>query len=83
MTALQALALLNNQLMVVMSRHFAERLEREAPALPAQIERGVRLALGRNPTAAEQQALEQYAKQFGLKNACRVIFNLNEFVFID
>ena len=42
-----------------------------------------RLALAREPTADERQALEAYAKQYGLANACRVILNLNEFVFVD
>ena len=42
-----------------------------------------RLALGRLPTAAEQQALADHASQYGLESACRVILNLNEFVFVD
>jgi hypothetical protein len=41
------------------------------------------LALGRGPTAAETQALKTYAQRHGLASACRLLFNLNEFVFID
>jgi hypothetical protein len=42
-----------------------------------------RLALDREPTAEERAALVAYAKEHGLANACRVILNLNEFVFVD
>jgi hypothetical protein len=42
-----------------------------------------RLALRRPPTAAEAQALSAYAREHGMSNACRVILNLNEFVFVD
>jgi hypothetical protein len=83
MTALQSLALLNNKLMVVMAKHFAERLAKEAPDLPGQIARGVQLCLGRPPTEQEQERLTAYAKQFGLTNTCRLLFNLNEFTFVD
>jgi hypothetical protein len=43
----------------------------------------VRLALGREPTTVERKALASHAKEHGLANACRVILNLNEFVFVD
>jgi hypothetical protein len=83
MTALQALALLNNRLMVVMSKHFAARLEKDSADLPGQIQQGFRLTVARDPTPSEEQALTDYARQFGLPNACRVLLNLNEFVFVD
>ena len=34
-------------------------------------------------TAEELTATVDYATQFGLANACRVILNLNEFAFVD
>ena len=37
LTPLQALALLNNGLTVAMARHFAERVQREADGLEAQV----------------------------------------------
>ncbi len=82
-TALQALALLNDRLMVAMAGHFASRLEKEADNLPARIDRAFLLALARPPTPFEREALVAHASKFGLPNACRVIFNLNEFVFVD
>ena len=83
MTALQALALLNDQLMLAMAGHFAQRIEKEGGATEAEIERAYLLALGRKPRTEERAALAAYAKQYGMANACRVIFNLNEFVFVD
>ncbi len=83
LTAAQALTLLNNQFMVRMSEHFAERLQVASSDVPEQIEQAFWLALSRPPTPEEQSALVAYVAQFGLPNACRVILNLNEFVFID
>ncbi len=82
-TALQALALLNDRLMVAMAGHFAERLEKEVDNLLARIDRAFLLALARPPTPFEREALIAHASKFGLPNTCRVIFNLNEFVFAD
>jgi len=42
-----------------------------------------RLALGRVPSPDERKAMEGYVRQYGLANACRLIFNLNEFAFVD
>jgi Protein of unknown function (DUF1553)/Protein of unknown function (DUF1549)/Planctomycete cytochrome C/F5/8 type C domain len=82
-TALQALALLNDRLMVAMAGQFASRLEKEKDDLPERIDRAFRLALARPPTPSERDALVAHASRFGLPNNCRVIFNLNEFVFVD
>jgi hypothetical protein len=80
---LQALTLLNNSLMVTMPRHFASKLERAEAQLPAQVRRAHYEALGRPPTAEEERALTAYAREHGLANLCRVLFNLNEFAFVD
>ena len=83
LTALQALATLNNPFVLRQCEHFAARLEREAPDLPSQIQRAYRLALSRLPSPDEQQRLVAHAQKHGLANACRVIFNSTEFVFVD
>lgn len=82
-TPQQALALLNNRLVVVMARHFAERVARLGANEEEQVKAAVRLALGRDPTPAECEALTAYAREHGLANTCRVLLNLNEFVFVD
>jgi hypothetical protein len=83
LTALQALALLNNKFMVRMSEHFAARLSTECAEVDEQITLAFRLAFGRSPSVDELTATVGYARQFGLANACRVILNLNEFAFVD
>jgi hypothetical protein len=80
---LQALALMNNKLAVAMAQHFAARLEREEKMVEAQIGRGIKLALGREGTEQEKSELVDMAKHYGLAAACRVMLNLNEFVFVD
>jgi mono/diheme cytochrome c family protein len=78
LSPLQALSLFNNGFMLAQAKHLAERVK-DAGGMVAAF----RLALGRKPTAAEREALEKYAREHGLANACRVILNLNEFVFVD
>lgn len=79
LSPLQALALFNNGFVLTMAKHTAARVEKD----PDPIAAAFRLALARPPTAAEREPLAAYAKEHGLANACRLIFNLNEFVFVD
>jgi len=83
LTPLQALALLNNRFVVSMSEHFAARLTAGAEDRPDQFRLGFQSCTGRDPSPEELSALVEYAQTHGLANACRVLFNLNEFVFID
>jgi len=83
-TALQSLALLNNDFMLRQAGHLAKRLEREAGGDPAaQIRRGYALALAREPDAAELAAALTVVKSAGLGQLCRMLFNVNEFVYVD
>ena len=83
LTPLQALAQLNDQLAVTMSKHFAARVDRLAGDLAAKVTAAFRIALTRAPEPYELAALVAYARQHGLANTCRLITNLNEFVFVD
>jgi mono/diheme cytochrome c family protein len=83
LTPLQALALLNNGFLLGQSRELAARVEAEAARPRERLERAFRLALSRAPMPGELSVLEGYADRHGLANACRVIFNLNEFSFVD
>ena len=78
-TALQALALLNNNFMVKMSERFAERISGNSDPVRTAFE----LALSRVPSMDELVLLRSYAQRHGLAATCRIIFNLNEFSFID
>ena len=81
--ALQALAMRNNRLTVAMAKHFAARVAKDASTPNAQIDLAFRLALSRPPSAAEAKAMSGYVAEHGLANLCRLIFNLNEFNFVD
>ena len=82
-TALQALSLLNNKFMLRMAEHFTERLQNETDDKLNQVERACRLITGRQPTTEQLATLVAYADEFGAPNLCRLLFNLNEFVFVD
>jgi len=88
----QALILMNNAAVILQARKFAERLEREAGNDPTtQVRRGFQLALGREPDRDEMTRSTQYAVSGlshsgrsgsrGLAAFCRLLFNLNEFVY--
>ncbi len=83
LTALQALALLNDKFMLRMAEHLAARVKKRGGELPDQVAAAYRLALGREPTAEEERLLIEYARKHGLANTCRLILNTNEFSFVD
>ena len=83
LTPQQALALLNSRLTLTMAKHLAARVEKLAADDAGRVVAAYRLAFGRNPSATERDALTAYVKEHGLPNACRLILNLNEFVFVD
>jgi hypothetical protein len=83
LTALQALALLNDPFMVRQAEYLAERVRKVSDDPARQIAAACRLAIGRRPSPEECAALAAYAKKHGMAGACRVLFNTNEFVFID
>ena len=82
-TALQALAMLNDHFIVRQSEHFAERVRRMGQGLDAQIAAAYQLALNRAPSNEEARDLAAYARKHGLANLCRLIFNSNEFMFVN
>ncbi|MFT5471608.1 MAG: hypothetical protein ACI8UO_006743 [Verrucomicrobiales bacterium] len=80
----QALTLFNGDFAVRQSKHFADRLRAEAgDDLETQIELAYRLALSRNPSIDEMTAMRTFRNEQPLEEMCRVIFNLNEFVYPD
>lgn len=82
-TPLQALALLNDKFMVRQSEHVAERIGRSAAAGDEQIAAMFRLILGRTPSEKEVEGFRVYVGRHGMANACRLLLNSNEFVFVD
>ncbi len=82
--ATQALTLFNGDFVNRQSQHLADRLRKEAADDPArQIDLAYRLTLARPPKPAETTAMLDFLKREPLEQMCRVIFNLNEFAYVD
>jgi hypothetical protein len=80
----QALTLLNSPLAVDAAKAFAERLKTLAGDDDAeQVRQAFRLALARQPTEEEHAACLHLVRTQGLVQLCRVVLNLNEFVYVD
>ena len=82
-TALQALAMMNDRFTVRYAEHFAKRVEATSQDCLRQIGFAYEEALGRSPTELETKRLADFAERHGLANACRLLFNCNEFLFVD
>lgn len=83
-TALQSLALFNNDFILRQTRYFADRVVREAGAsYDAQATLAFQLAFGRKPSKDERQLSIQLIKTDSLFALCRSLFNANEFVYLD
>jgi mono/diheme cytochrome c family protein len=82
-TALQALAMLNNRFIVRQSEHIAARLEELAGDRAGQISLAYDCILGRPATPREVALVSEYANKHGLANAVRLLLNSNEFMFVN
>ena len=82
-TSVQALAFLNNKFNLVMAQKFSESLQQESTDITSQVRTAFSRMIGRLPTMQEQSELEQYAREHDLENLCRILFNLNEFIYLD
>jgi hypothetical protein len=83
LTALQALAMLNDPLMLKQVESFAQRLRDLKTDLTGQIQQAYLLTVARAPTQQELALLVAYTQKYGLENFCRLLFNSNEFMFVD
>lgn len=82
-TALQALNLLNSPFMVQQVEILAARLRQEAgDDLAAQVRHAFWLAFQREPSAEEQAAGVELARQSGVAAFCRAVLNANEFLYV-
>ena len=78
----QALSLFNGEFVNQQARHFAARLQREAGSdAEKQITLAWKLSLCREPTRDEMTKMRRFLQEQPLEQACRVILNLNEFVY--
>ncbi len=80
----QALALLNSSFAAEVAAALAARVEREAGSVPEdQVDRAFGVALQRAPSAEEGAAGVEFVRSRSLVELCRVLVNLNEFVYVD
>jgi hypothetical protein len=86
----QALTLFNGEFVNRQAERFAQRLANEGgPDINRHVDLAFRLALSRPPIASEASAMQQFfereaaatSPQAALVQLCRVILNLNEFVY--
>ena len=83
-TPLQALAMLNNSFTLRMADRLAQRIEAEVGEDPSQqVERACALTWGRRPTDPERQVSREFVSEHGLGALCRLLFNSNEFLYVD
>ena len=88
-SALQALQLYNGPFVNEESRYFARRVLDEAGDDPVKhVERAFLYALSRRPTADELAKLvdflaEHETPETGMIALCRILFNSNEFLYVD
>lgn len=79
----QALQLLNSPFAERMAVAFSKRVESDAGG-EERVLKAFRLALGRRPTEAEFRLGQSVVRRRGsLVDWCRVLLNLNEFVYLD
>jgi hypothetical protein len=86
----QALTLMNSRFMFERARDFADRLAKKGDDPTIWVDQGWQLALARPPATEERQrALEMFAGKSGdartraLVEFCLMLFNLNEFIYVD
>jgi hypothetical protein len=82
-TAIQALALMNNPFVLKQAEHLAERVQSIETTPAQQVRAAFRLTVQRQPNAKEQAALTGYLSRAGLPALCRLLLNTNEFLFVD
>ncbi len=83
-TPIQALSMSNNAFMEQCAARFADRVRGEAGDDPArQVERAWRLAFARPPDEREARLARSFVEGRGLDQLGLVLFNANEFLFVD
>lgn len=82
-TVQQALALWNSAFTVRYAEHFAERLDSGKSDLKRRINTACEWTWGRPPGKDESRELSEYVEHHGLANLCRLLFNSNEFMFVN
>jgi hypothetical protein len=80
----QALAMMNGEFTQAQAEQFAARLRKiNADSPEAWVENAWLIAFSRSPTAVERRTAEDYVRRNSLARLCLLIFNMNEFIYVD
>ncbi len=86
-TVQQALALWNDAAVLHLEPAIGERLQRQVDdqgrSIESVIQSAMVQAVGRRASTEEVALFHSYIDQHGWSNFCRVLFNLNDFVFVE
>lgn len=82
-TAQQAFALLNDPFPIRQCEHIADRLAARAGTPAAQAEAAFQLILLRGARDGERAKFIAYIENHGLANACQLLVNTSEFLYLD
>lgn len=82
-SSLQSLAMFNNDFVLFHSQRMAEMVERQSDDLQLRVVLCVQRCWQRNPSDDELALFMEHTKKNGLASLCRVLFNSNEFLFVD
>ena len=80
----QALAMMNSSFVLEQAETFATRLrDGTGDASADLVEAGWRMALGRSPNPDERKTALDYLERSTLPSFCLMLFNTNEFIYVD
>jgi hypothetical protein len=82
-TPVQAFAMLNDAFLIRQCEWIADRIRTSAKTPESQVDAAFKLVVLRTPNAKERARTIDYLKSHGLANACHLLLNANEFLFVD
>ncbi len=82
-TAVQAFVMMNDSFVIRQCEHIAACIAAQDNTPEAQAESAVQLILLRDARGAERTKLADFIQRHGLVNACQLLLNTNEFLYLD
>lgn len=83
-TPVQSLSLLNNPFIEYCAKQLSDRVQEEAPQdVDLQIDKLYRLILLREPKPRELELARAFVQKLKFQQLCLVMFNTNEFLFVE
>ncbi len=83
LTAVQTLTTMHDKFVVRQCELMADRFRVDRTSIPEQVACALETVFCRVATHEELAAVSAYTEQHGLANACRMLINTNEFMFVD